>query len=66
MYHAPQVTGNGLCDMQDAVDVVWHGLEGDEFHLGMELGDVEPCLFDLSPEFGESDPGQDMVVVGSA
>ena len=44
---APQVAVHRACDVDDAVDVVGHGLEGEELDLGVEFGDVVPCLFDL-------------------
>ena len=44
---APQVAVHGACDMDDAVDVVGHGLEGEELDLGVVFGDVEPYFFNL-------------------
>ena len=40
---------HGACDVDDAVDVVGHGLEGEELDLGVVFWDVEPCLLDLLP-----------------
>lgn len=57
---------DGACDVDDAVDVVGHGLEGEEFDLGVIFRDVEPCLLDLLTQGGELDPWGDVMGVGRA